>query len=223
LPLSFEPPSPVRLPPAANDAPCRDRPALARVGRGSSFLQVASFPLPRLMRAAVLSILVGTFLLALPHPCWGQGGKQSLKIAGGPVQLELRTASPGQNPPPITNRSTTLKFTERRNSAFKITASTMAPNQRYELRVQAVDVTVGTSQGEINLSDGMAPVDLLRGICKNGGGPPPGKGPPPGAGPPPGRGPPCRGEATLQYRAIVEASDGAGTDTHTVRYTITAN
>jgi len=173
----------------------------------------------------VLRIAVVGLLLAVPIGSSVLG--QSIDIKGGPTQLDITTATPGQNPPPATDASTTLRISERRDGAFKITVSTTAPGQRYDLRVEATGLNSGVSQGEVSLVDGMASADLIRNVdlCDRPGGGPPGGGPPGGGPPgggPPGGGPPCREEATLRYRAFVAADDGAGSDSHTVQYTILA-
>lgn len=152
---------------------------------------------------------------------------QKIKIRGGTPRLAVRTATPGHNPPPATDASTTMRLRERREGAFKITVSTTAPGQRYELRVKAMDLNNGVSQGEVRLIDGMVPVDLIRrfDLCDKPGGGPRGRGPAGGGsqrGGSPRGGPPCREEVTLRYRTFVTATDGSGTDSHTVRYTILA-
>lgn len=148
-----------------------------------------------------------------------------LEIIGGSVRLQVSSAPPGQNPPPATDASTTLRYSERTDDTYKILVSTSAPDQDYELRVIAMNPGSGTSQGEVSLVDGMSPVDLLTRIdvCKGPGGGPPGGGPPPWAGPESqggGGGPPCRDQVTLRYRTFVEPADGPGSDSHTVQYTI---
>lgn len=157
------------------------------------------------------------FLPAVFSPASGQ----KIKIRGGMLELQVTTASPGQNPPPATDASTTLQIREREDGAFKVAVSTTAPEQQYDLRVEAMDLNEGVPLGEVSLTDGMAPADLIRNIdlCdKRGGGR--GRGPPGGG--PPGGGPPCREEATLRYRTFVAAEHGSGSDSHTVRYTILA-
>ena len=161
------------------------------------------------------------------HPATGQ--RTSVRIDGEPVQLQVTTAPAGENPPPATDASSTLQYSERRDGTFKIAVSTTAPGQRYELRVQAMNASNGISTGEVTLTDNMAPATLLYNIdlCDRPGGGPPGGGPPwggpPGGGPPGGGGPPqCRAEAPLRYRTFVEAGDEPGSDSHTVQYTILA-
>lgn len=158
---------------------------------------------------------------------------QSLWIEGGAVSLSIGSAPAGQNPAPAEDASTRLRFQEREDAIYKIVVSTSAPNAQFDLYVQARNVRGGgITQAEVALVDGMAPADLIRDIdvCDGDapGGPPPGSGSPPGRGPPPDRGPPgggppfCRGDATLRYRAVAEARDGKGADTHQVRFTILA-
>jgi hypothetical protein len=161
-------------------------------------------------------------LSAAVLPATGQ--RTSVRIDGGPVQLQVTTAPAGQNPPPATDASSTLQYSERRDEPFKVAVSTTAPGQRYGLRVEALDAPSGLSPGEVTLTDNMAPATILYNIdlCDAPGGGPPGGGPP-GGGPPGGGGPPqCRAEATLRYRAFVEATDEPGSDSHTVQYTILA-
>lgn len=168
------------------------------------------------------------FVLAVGLPIISQGAAgqppTSLQIQGGAVQLDVdaMSATPGEPLPPVTDNSTTLRYSEREDGSVKIMVATTVPEQLYELRVQAQDVGEGVPQGEIPLIDGMPPADLIRGIdlCDAPGGPPGGG--PPGGGPPGGGGPSCREGATLRYRVLVDAEDGPGSDSHTVEYTILA-
>lgn len=136
-----------------------------------------------------------------------------VQIVGGSVQLQVATAPPGQTPPPATDASTTLRYSERTDNTHKIVVSSAPGEQDYELRVSAKNPGSGMSQGEIRLIKGASPVDLLTQIdvCDATGAGPPGRG-----------GPPCRDEATLEYRALVGPADGPGTDSHTVEYTMLA-
>lgn len=177
------------------------------------------------MRSLAWVILVSCVLVA-PVLSDGAAAQQvEVEIVGGSVQLQVSTAPPGQNPPPATDASTTLRYSERTDDTYKILVSTSAPDQDYDLRATAMNPGSGMSQGEVSLIDGMSPVDLITQIdvCDAPGGGPPGGGPPPWGGPGSrGGGPPCRAEATLRYRAFVEPADGPGSDSHTVQYTIVA-
>lgn len=168
------------------------------------------------MRSLQWVILVWC-LLIVPHLSDGAAAQPvKVEIVGGSVQLQVSTAPPGKNPPPATDASTTLRYSERTDDTYKILVSTSAPDQDYELRVTAMNPGSGTSQGEIRLTDGMAPVDLITQIdvcAAPGGGPPGRRG---------GGGPACEAEAGLQYRTFVEPADGPGSDSHTVQYTVVA-
>jgi hypothetical protein len=132
---------------------------------------------------------------------------QPVEVRGGPVQLQVRSAPAGVDPAPAEDESSRLWYRLQTPGTLKITVSTSSPNQDFPLSVQARNVTRGTSQGAVALTDGMAATDLVRDITL-----------------------PsffclffrCTAEADLRYRSAIRAEDGTGTDTHVVRYTVLA-
>jgi hypothetical protein len=152
------------------------------------------------MRTILLFLLLAAGTLAVAHG-------QPVEVRGGPVQLRVRSAPAGVDPPPAEDESTRLRYRLQSTQTLKITVSTSCPTQQFPLSVQARNVQRGTSQGTVSLNDGMPPTDLVRDITL-----------------------PsffclffrCTAEADLRYRSAIQAEDGVGSDTHIVQYTILA-
>ncbi len=119
---------------------------------------------------------------------------QTLAIHGG-LQIELL-----MDPvyaPTATDESARMNWTKV-STLSKVTVSTYAPGQQYNLLVEAVNPKRATSMGEVQLSDGAPAMDLVRDIQTRGG-----------------------GHADLRYTTHVTASESHGQDVHTITYTLT--
>jgi len=133
-------------------------------------------------------------------------GAQPLRVQGGSQTLQITTALPGQQPTPVVNTGTTLRF-RRQSQISKITVSTSCPGQRFSLRARAVSVQDGSPAPAVTLTHGMPAADLIRDI--------------------PGQpvNPPIR-RATIEYTASSTFEQGnsteLGADSHTVTFTIVA-
>ena len=131
---------------------------------------------------------------------------QTISLSGGSRTLTINSAVAGSEPAEVTDNVTVIDWDATALGATaKITVGTAVPTQAFSLFV-TLDVTSGegTSQGEKELTDGMADADILLDIPT---------GTPVGAG-------------TLTYRGKATASQGnsvsQGDDVHTVTYTILA-
>jgi len=151
-------------------------------------------------------ILILLFGLAplLVDKVYGQG----IEITGGDVTLTISTAIAGQEPDPVTNESTGLRYYGTPgNEKFKITVQTNLFPQNFTLKVMAINL-IGSNEDkskpgnpgkELTLST--TPQELVKNI----------------------RG----GTAddphwcTLKYTALATVEQGTGNDVHTVTYTIT--
>jgi len=157
------------------------------------------FPSTRRLLAAILAVVL---VLVTSSPVHGQ-----IRVEGGPVELVPGSAAAGQDPAPAVNDAARLRYRLGSFGTRKVIVSTTCPGQQFDLSVQARNVSRGTTQGAISLTDGMVSQDLIRDITLpnifclflN-----------------------CEGTATLQYRSVVRAEDGAGADDHILRYTILA-
>lgn len=142
-------------------------------------------------------------ILALLLSIAATAGAQELRVQGGDQILQIATALPGQEPTPVVNTATSLRF-RRQPQISKITISTSCPGQRFTLRVRAVSVQDGTPAPIATLTHGMPATDLIRDI--------------------PGQAinPPIR-RATLEYTASARFEQGnsteLGTDAHVITFT----
>lgn len=147
------------------------------------------------------SLVIG-FLVSDVSEC----SAQRLHLTGGTVRLTIGAPlAPGLNPQSdsISKNRLMWLFPSRRPN--KIVVSTVAPGQDFFLFVQATNVRGGLAQSEVELVTGMVPQDFIRNIS--------------------GR-TSMVGRATLTYRAEAPAASGnsvsAGTERHTVTYTLVA-
>ncbi len=161
----------------------------------------------RILNISLLSLLIALIGVA-DVSAQGKGKKggswdsnRTLHLSGSPnIQLELE---PGLMDSEATDEdgSTQLVW-GRGNSKSKITVSTFAPGQQFELEVEATDVDNAKSVGKIKLRDGMQDRNLLVNVKKN-----------------------KIGSARLVYTASASiengSSDSGSTDVHTVTYTVT--
>ncbi len=120
-----------------------------------------------------------------------------LQVSGAAVNLNVTSANvvAGQDQMSVTDASTQLLWGTN-SSAQKITAQTSLGTPLYTLNLQSVAPTVGTSAGQITMST--VPADLLLNIGRS------------------------SGSSTLRYTAIALASQGTGTDNHTITFTVVA-
>lgn len=152
-----------------------------------------------------IGILCGLLALGGVAPASGQ----ALLLEGGPPRLQIDRFEAGASTASATDESTTLLYTRPRNAdgpyAISVTAS--APDQQFDLHVEAPDATHGTPAGRVALREGQAPTALLRDIepC-----------------PESAADAACEEEATLRYRMTAAVDDGPGADRYVVRFTIRA-
>jgi len=124
-----------------------------------------------------------------------------IQVQGGDALLSITSALPGQQPIPVFDASTRLRYRSG-TAPRKVTVSTICPGQRFSLSVLAIDLSMGVAAGEVPLTDGMLGLDLITDI--------------------PDR--PPNGRCTLRYAASSTFEQGnsaeLGDDIHTVTYTI---
>jgi hypothetical protein len=116
-------------------------------------------------------------------------------ITGGNITLTINTATPGQDPDDATDNTTCDLSWTTNESTKKITVETDLASPKFELKVVAQNVTGGTAASEVTLSTTAA--DFVTGISTT------------------------TGTCDLAYTASADASDGTGSDVHTVTYTLT--
>jgi hypothetical protein len=132
---------------------------------------------------------------------WGQAA--DVAILNGDISLNITTAAAGQQPPAVTDETGQLEWTTLvADPVKKIIAQTNLASPSYVLSVRAVNISSGdgTGAGAIVLST--SPADLVVDI-------------------PSGIQPVDPGICTLRYTASATATGGAGTDNHSVTFTIT--
>ncbi len=129
---------------------------------------------------------------------------QEITVNGGNQTVSITTGTPGGEPLPVVNTSTTLTY-RKQSVIAKITVGTSCPGQSFTLKVLAVSVTKGVAAPEVTLTNGMPATDFITSIPKTGA---------------------ATGTCTLQYTASSLFSQGnsldEGNDVHTVTYTILA-
>ncbi|MBD3334864.1 MAG: hypothetical protein GF355_05060 [Candidatus Eisenbacteria bacterium] len=118
-------------------------------------------------------------------------------ITGGNITLTIDSATPGSDPDDATDATTCDLDWTTNESSQKITVATDLASPNFTLSVEAINVTGGTSAGAVTLST--TAQDFVTGISTT------------------------TGSCDLSYTASANASDGTGTDVHTVTYTITAS
>lgn len=117
-------------------------------------------------------------------------------VIGGVVNFSITDAIvvAGQNVMTLTNSATQLQWATNSGSQ-KVTAQTSLGSPLFTLRLLASAPTQGTAAPEVTLST--APTDLLLNIGRT------------------------LGSSVLQYTAEALASQGTGTDIHTITFTVT--
>lgn len=139
---------------------------------------------PAYTAAVVLAVLTGVAPSA------------TVDVTGGDVSLVVSTATPGQEPDPVIDCSSGLRFRlSTSDPTMKITVETNLGSPRFSLSVEAVNETHGTPQGEVAL-DTVAR-DILCDVIST-------------------KNQTCE----LRYVATALLSDGTGSDAHSVTYTI---
>lgn len=120
-----------------------------------------------------------------------------LQVNAGTVNLNISTANAvaGQDQMTTSDQTTTLLWGTN-SSAQKITASTSLVAPQFTLKLVAVSPTAGTAAPEMTLSSTSS--DLLLNIGRN------------------------SGSCQLRYTGVALASQGTGTDIHTITLTILA-
>ena len=116
-------------------------------------------------------------------------------ISGGNVTLTINSATPGSEPDDATDSTTTDLLWTTNESTKKITVDTDLAAPDFTLTVEAASVSGGTSAGEVTLST--TAQDFVTGVSTT------------------------TGSCDLSYTASATASDGTGSEVHTVTYTIT--
>lgn len=118
-------------------------------------------------------------------------------VSQGTVLLNITSgnAVAGEDRMTVTDRSTRLLWGTNA-SARKVTASSSLASPRFTLLLLALDPTRGSAGPEFALS--AVPHDLLLGVGRS------------------------SGWCTLQYTAVALASQGTGTETHIVTFTVQA-
>lgn len=122
-----------------------------------------------------------------------------IATAGGNLALTINTATAGSNPDnAVDNTTCDLDWTTNEASKkITVVSSLSLAAQSFTLKAVAQNVTGGTAASEVTLSDTAA--DFVTGIATTIGG------------------------GDLQYTASALASEGTGSDAHTVTYTVTAS
>ena len=131
------------------------------------------------------------------------GQAADVAILNGDVSLTITTAAAGQQPPAVTDETGQLEWTTLVTDAVKkIITQTNLAGPSYTLSVRAISISAGdgTGAGAVVLST--TPADLVVDI-------------------PSGIQPLDPGTCTLRYTASATVTGGAGTDNHSVTFTIT--
>jgi hypothetical protein len=128
-------------------------------------------------------------------------GQRRITLGGGNQTLTINTGIAGGQLVDVVNTNCTLTYSAG-NRIRKITVRTTCPGQSFNLSVVATNVTRGTAQAAVTLTNGMASTDFIRDIPRN------------------TNNATCR----LNYTASATFAQGNsaefGNDTHTVLYTI---
>ena len=133
-------------------------------------------------------------------------GAQALSVAGGNQVLQITSAQPGQQPTPVVNTLTTLRY-RWQAQVSKITISTSCPGQRFSLHARAASTQDGSPAPAVTLTHGMPAADLIRDI-------------------PAWWFLPLTRQATVEYTASATFEQGnsteLGADSHVITFTLVA-
>jgi len=117
-------------------------------------------------------------------------------ISGGNLTLTINSSSAGADPDDASDSTTTDLSWTTNEASKKITVETDLVSPTYTLEVTASSVTGGTSAGQVTPTT--TAQDFVTGISTT------------------------TGSCDLSYNASATASDGTGSDAHTITYTITS-
>ena len=123
-------------------------------------------------------------------------------LSSNALTINVTNAVPGSEPTPVVNTSLQITYsTPKKGATYKVTVFTNCPNQKFALSVVAINISSGggSAAPAVTLRDQMLAADVITGIPKNSG----------------------PFTATLQYTSAPLFSNGAGSDSHTVTYTVT--
>lgn len=119
-----------------------------------------------------------------------------IAIAGGNLTLTINSATAGTGPDDKTDNTTNDLDWTSNGTNIKITGATNLVTQKFTLKVLAKNVTGGTAAAIATITN--TAKDVVTGITKTTGG------------------------CDLEYTAQATAAQGAGSDVHTITYTMTA-
>jgi hypothetical protein len=152
-----------------------------------------------LLRKSILSqVMMCCILIAA---CMAASKAQSITVGGTAPKLNVTTALPGSEPSPVVSTSSRIVYSSGGGRPSKVTVMTSCPNQKFSLTVVAgaIPANGGTAAPAVSLVNGMLATDFITSIKKNSG----------------------PFTVTLQYTTTPLMSQGTGTDSHTVTYTVT--
>ena len=156
----------------------------------------------------VLGILaISVLVIGLTAVVWAAGNDDhsvtvtvsainEVAIVGGGVTLTINSATAGSDPDDDTDNTTCDLNWTTNEASKKITVQTDEGSPTFVLKVVAQNESGGTAASEVTLST--SPADFVTGVATT------------------------TGTCDLQYTASADASDGTGSDNHTVTYTLTA-
>jgi hypothetical protein len=116
-------------------------------------------------------------------------------ISGGNITLTINTATAGSEPDDATDNTTCDLLWTTNQASKKITVATDQGSPTFTLKVVAQNVSGGTAASEVTLST--TATDFVTGVATT------------------------TGNCDLSYTASATASDGTGSEVHTVTYTLT--
>jgi len=147
----------------------------------------------------VLALVI--FSCALMIGCSETANAQAIATGGTAPTLNITTAILGSEPTAAISTSSQIVYSSGGGKPSKITVMTSCPNQKFSLTVVAgaIPPNGGTAATAVTLTNSMLATDFITSIKKNSG----------------------PFTVTLQYTASSLFSQGTGTDSHTVTYTVT--
>jgi hypothetical protein len=146
-------------------------------------------------RVRLMLVVVGLVVVAV-----SAANSQAITILGGAQTLNVTTAVAGADPTPVINTSSRLRY-RAQAKVCRITVQTSCPSQKFTLTVLATGVVRGVAAPAVTLQNGVAATNFITSIPTGWSG---------------------TTTITLRYTASPLFSQGTGTDTHTVTYTILA-
>jgi hypothetical protein len=122
-------------------------------------------------------------------------------LQGTAPTLNITTAVPGSEPTSVTVASSQIVYNGLNGKVGRITVMTQCPGQKFNLSVVAGTIANGggTAAPAVTLLNGMLATDFITNIKKNSG----------------------PFTVTLNYTSAPHFSDGTGSDSHNVTYTLT--